>query len=157
MKDSDIIITSDVDAFPMTNEMIAPIIRFPTRSIWLYRYGITAFSGTTFMMAFIGAKVEVWRYILQYDYNPEIHSDIGQGLHDWVKKYAYYFMKGTVNTNAVTENNTVTTITKSTNNSYTWEIDQLLISRAILASGLCSLPFNNSLWQKVNLENKTHK
>ena len=141
----------------MSDEMIAPIVRLPERSIWLYRYGITHATGNTFMMAFIAAKAHVWKDILKYDYNPQIHSDVGQGLHDWIKKYAHYFTTGTTSHHNITENNTITAITKSRNNTYTWEVDQLIISRAILSSGLCSLPSNNSLWTKVSLDNQVKK
>ena len=139
----------------MTDEMIAPIVRLPKRSIWLYRHGITRVTGNTFMMAFIAAKSYIWKDILKYDYDPQIHSDIGQGLHNWIKKYAHYFTKET--TQNITEDNTITAITKSSNNTYTWEVDQLIISRAILSSGLCSLSADNSLWTKVSLEDQAQK
>lgn len=141
----------------MTNEMIAPIVRLADRSIWLYRYGLTYASGATFMMAFIGAKAHVWRDILKYDYNTKIHSDIGQGLPQWIEKYAHIFTKGSSAANDITANNTITSITKSSNNTYTWEVDQLIISRAILESGLCTLPASNTLWAAVNLENHKKK
>ena len=157
MQDNDIIVTSDVDAFPMTNEMIAPLVRLKERSVWLYRYGLSYASGATFMMAFIGAKAHIWRRILKYDYDPDIHSDIGQGLPQWIEKYAQMFTKENSNTNNITSINTITAITKSTNNTYTWEVDQLIISRAILESGLCTLPVNNSLWDTVNLRSHEKK
>ena len=141
----------------MTNEMIAPLVRLKERSVWLYRYGLSYASGATFMMAFIGAKAHVWRSILKYDYDPDIHSDIGQGLPQWIEKYAQIFTKGNSNTNNITSTNTITAITKSTNDTYTWEVDQLIISRAILESGLCTLPVNNSLWNAVNLRSHEKK
>ena len=125
----------------MTKQIIAPIVLLPERSIWLYRYGFTLASGSTFMMPFIGAKSHVWRNILKYDYDPTIHSDIGQGLNDWIKKYADYFTSGET----------------TWQNSYTWEVDQHITSRAILASGLCSLPADNGLWTALSLENQTPK
>ena len=157
MQDNDIIVTSDVDAFPMTNEMIAPLVRLKERSVWLYRYGLSYASGATFMMAFIGAKAHIWRDILKYDYNPNIHSDIGQGLPQWITKYAQIFTKENSDTRNITSINTITAITKSSNNTYTWEVDQLIISRAILESGLCTLPVNNSLWDAVNLRSHEKK
>ena len=95
--------------------------------------------------------------ILKYDYNPEIHSDIGQGLPQWIEKYAHIFTEGNSDANNITEYNTITAITKSSNNTYTWEVDQLIISRAILESGLCTLPANNTLWAAVNLDNHEKK
>ena len=36
--------------------------------------------------------------------------------------------------------------------SYTWDIDQHILSHAILSSGLCSLPGDNKLWKELNIE-----
>ena len=66
VKDDDVIETADVDAFPMTKQIISPIVLLPERSIWLYRYGFTLSSGATFMMPFIGCRVDVWKKILRY-------------------------------------------------------------------------------------------
>ena len=38
------------------------------------------------------------------------------------------------------------------NEGYTWDIDQHIVSRAILKSGYCTIPANNTLWKEVNLE-----
>ena len=127
----------------MTKELIAPIILLPVASIWLYRYGFTLGTGSTFMMPFIGSKSRVWRDILQYDYDPKIHSDIGQGLNDWIKKYADYFTNNMTNIHE--------------NNKYTWEVDQHITSRAIMKSGLCSLPSDNPLWSWLSLEDQNPK
>ena len=35
---------------------------------------------------------------------------------------------------------------------YTWEVDQKISSRAIMKSGLCSLPPENKLWKEINIE-----
>ena len=80
-------VTADVDAFPMTKQIIGPLVVKSGCSIWLYRYGLTLGAGNTFMMPFIGAKSHVWRKILEYDYMPESHSDIGQGIPKWIEKY----------------------------------------------------------------------
>ena len=127
----------------MTRELIAPIVLLPERSIWLYRYGFTLASGSTFMMPFIGSKVRVWKDILRYDYDPNIHSDIGQGLSEWIKKYADYFTNGETNMHE--------------SNEYTWEADQHITSRAIMKSGLCSLPSENKLWSSLSLEDQQPK
>ena len=132
------IVTSDVDAFPMTKQIVAPIAGLRDRSVWLYRYRFTQDSGGTFKMAFIGAKSRIWKKMLEYDYDPKIHSDIGQGLDKWIEKYAARF-------NASDAAN----LHKS--NNYTWEFDQHITSRAILASGLCSLPADNKLWNTLSL------
>ena len=56
IRDDDIIVTADVDAFVMTNETYKPLL-LPGRQIWLYRYDFTVKTGATFMMPFIGIKV----------------------------------------------------------------------------------------------------
>ena len=115
----------------MTKQLLAPLVLKPNCSIWLYRYGFTLASGNTFMMPFLGAKSTVWRQILEYDYDPRKHSDIGQGIRAWIDKFGLVMNLGT---------------------NYTWEVDQHISSRAILQSGLCSLPPENGLWKEVKLE-----
>ena len=46
-------VTADVDAFPMTKQIIGPLVVKSGCSIWLYRYGLTLGAGNTFMMPFI--------------------------------------------------------------------------------------------------------
>jgi len=125
-----IVVTADVDAFPMTKQIIGPLVVKSHCSIWLYRYGLTQGAGNTFMMPFIGARSHVWRKILEYDYDPSF-SDIGQGIPAWVEKYKPLLNFGP---------------------DYTWEVDQKISSRAIMKSGLCSLSPDNKLWYEINLE-----
>lgn len=125
------VVTADVDAFPMTKQIIGPLVVKSGCSIWLYRYGLTLGAGNTFMMPFIGGKSHVWRKILEYDYMPESHSDIGQGIPKWIEKYKPLLNFGP---------------------DYTWEVDQKISSRAIMKSGLCSLPPENKLWKEINIE-----
>lgn len=40
------------------------------------------------------------------------------------------------------------------NSSYTWDIDQHIVSYGILKSGLCSLPKDNKLWEALHLKPK---
>ena len=56
IRDDDIIVTADVDAFVMTSDIYKPLL-LPGRQIWLYRYAFTLGTGATFMMPFIGIKV----------------------------------------------------------------------------------------------------
>ena len=132
IEENDIVVTADVDAFIMTKQIVAPLVLLSDRSIWLYRYSFTLGTGSTFMMPFIGAKAHVWRSMLKYkSYDPQIHSDIGQGIKAWIDQYGRYMEFG---------------------EDYTWEVDQHITSRAILESGLCSLPEDNKLWSDLNLK-----
>ena len=36
--------------------------------------------------------------------------------------------------------------------TYTWDVDQHIVSHGILRSGYCSLPSSNKLWNELNLE-----
>ena len=56
IRDDDILVTADVDAFVMTPDTYKPLL-LPGRQIWLYRYAFTLGTGSTFMMPFIGIRV----------------------------------------------------------------------------------------------------
>ena len=62
IRDDDIIVTADVDAFVMTKDIYKPLL-LPGRQIWIYRYAFTMGTGATFMMPFIGIKVMDCPYI----------------------------------------------------------------------------------------------
>ena len=62
IRDDDIIVTADVDAFVMTKDIYKPLL-LPGRQIWIYRYAFTMGTGATFMMPFIGIKVRDRPYI----------------------------------------------------------------------------------------------
>ena len=47
-----------------------------------------------------------------------------------------------------------TLIVNHTHFSYTWDIDQHIVSHSILKSGVCSIPKDNKLWAEVKLEPK---
>ena len=134
IEDEDIIVTADVDAFVMTSDIYKPLL-LPGRKIWLYRYGFTLGSGATFMMPFIGIKASVWRQILDYDNSLDLPQKglLGNGLPALVEKYGAKM---------------------NFSQSYTWDIDQHVLSHAILNSGLCSLPGDNKLWQELGITPK---
>lgn len=134
VREDDIIVTADVDAFIMTKEIYHPLL-LPGRQIWLYRYGFTLASGSTFMMPFIGIKASVWRKLLNYDDSMDApqRGFLGQGLSKMVADYGKKM---------------------NFSDNYTWDIDQHILSHSILSSGLCSLPKDNKLWAELNLEPK---
>ena len=131
VKESDIIVTADVDAFVMTKDIYKPLLL--DRKIWLYRYGFTLGSGSTFMMPFIGIKASVWKDILEYDVSMDRPDKglLGNGLPAMIQNYGKKM---------------------NFNDDYTWDIDQHVLSYAILNSGLCSLPTANNLWSELNLK-----
>jgi len=132
IRDDDIIVTADVDAFVMTKDIYKPLL-LPGRQIWIYRYAFTMGTGATFMMPFIGIKASVWKNILQYDLSMDQPDKglLGNGLPKMIEDYGTKM---------------------SFSESYTWDIDQHILSHAILSSGLCSLPGDNKLWKELNIE-----
>ena len=124
--------TADVDAFIMTPDIFKPLL-LPNRKIWLYRYAFTLGSGSTFMMPFIGAKAHVWKEMIEYDAsNDDINKGIlGNGLPQMIEKYSKKM---------------------NFSDTYTWDVDQHIVSHGILRSGYCSLPSSNKLWNELNLE-----
>lgn len=118
--------TADADAFIMTSEITSPLTRRGNATkIWIYRYELSLGSGYTFMMPFLAARAKTWKQIL-------IPVDEARPTPEWL----------------------VDTSKKAMNfsDSYTWDIDQHIVSRAILASGFCSLPRDNKLWKEVKLK-----
>ena len=130
VQDSDIIVTADVDAFVMTKDIYKPLLL--DRKIWLYRYAFTLGSGSTFMMPFIGITARTWKDILEYDVSMDQPAKglLGNGLPAMIENYGQKM---------------------NFSDDYTWDIDQHVLSYAILSSGLCSLPTANKLWKELNL------
>ena len=124
-------VTADVDAFPMSSQIIEPIFSPIHMSIWLYQYSHTAKTAETFAMSFIAAKSHIWRKLLNYEVKDL--SDIGKGLNNWIETQNTYFAN------------------RKDLNKNRWWVDQTIISRAILANGLCSLPAENKLWNAISL------
>ena len=130
VRDNDIIVTADVDAFVMTPDIYKPLL-LSGRQIWLYRYAFTIGSGATFMMPFIGIRANVWKDILDYNAQDDLPEKglLGYGLPNMVTEYGKKM---------------------NFSDSYTWDIDQHILSHAILNSGICSLPRDNGLWKELN-------
>jgi hypothetical protein len=84
------------------------------------------------MMAFIGIKASLWRKMFQnYDVS-EDHPErglVGKGLPKMVEYY-----------------------NKKLNFDSSWYVDQYIFSHEILCTGLCSLPKNHVLWEKLKID-----
>ena len=84
-------------------------------------------------MNFIGIKKSVWKTLFDYDSskdNPE-NGLVGTGIPEMIKTYEKKL------------------VTFSSNTS--WDIDQDIFTHEILSSGLCSLPENHKLWEKLHI------
>ena len=134
IKPNDTIVTADVDAFIMTPDIYKPLL-LPNRKIWLYRYAFTLGSGSTFMMPFIGAKAHVWKEMLNYDPSLDFPEEgiLGNNLPKMIDTYSKKM---------------------NFSDTYTWDVDQHIVSYGILNSGYCTLPTQNKLWKELKLEPK---
>ena len=68
IKDEDIIVTADVDAFPMTKDIFKPLLL--DRKIWLYRYAFTLGSGKYI------TKCKRKRILIEGDFRIDVYDAI---------------------------------------------------------------------------------
>jgi len=129
VRDRDVIVTADVDAFIIDGKIARPILKLgkdSRKQFWIYRYELSAQTGYTFMMPFIGGRASAWRRVLGPG-DPQ--GDVEPLRKRFAEKLSF-------------------------NPDYTWTTDQMIVTRAILESGLCSLPASNKLWKELGLEPK---
>ena len=62
--DEDVILTADVDAFPMKKALMYPIWNFPFFKVWIYQYKHSLNFDATFPMSFIAMRSKTWKSIL---------------------------------------------------------------------------------------------
>ena len=84
-------------------------------------------------MSFIGIKKSVWKTLFIYDSSEDNTENglLGTGIPKMIQTYEKRLVKF------------------SSNN--TWNIDQDIFTYSILNAGLCSLPKNHLLWEKLNI------
>ena len=61
----DLVMTSDVDAFVMTSDIMRPILLLD-KKIWIYRYQLSRDTQSTFMMCFIAASKFTWKELIKF-------------------------------------------------------------------------------------------
>ena len=121
IRDEDIVITADVDAFIMTPDILLPLTNASSVSVWVWRYELSYASSYTFMMPFIGARSKTWQEIIWYN----------GSLADTVHHY-----KNLLNISQEAD---------------FWDTDQDIVSYAIITKRKCSLQKSNNVWAKLNL------
>ena len=87
----------------------------------------------TFMMPFIGIRASVWRNMFKnYDLSQDQPEKglLGNGLPKMIEFYREKLQKY----------------------DSSWYIDQDIFSHEILSTGLCSLPKDNALWEKLKID-----
>ena len=119
IRDEDIVITADVDAFIMTPSILKPLKK--KVKVWIWRYELSYANSFTFMMPFIGARSNTWREMIHYNGS--------------LKGMVDHYMK-LINISSI-EN---------------WDIDQDIVTYAILTNKMCSLQKSNKVWGKLNLK-----
>ena len=124
IRDNDVIITADVDAFPMTADILLPLKKQRSVSAWVWRYELSYTNGYTFMMPFIGARSKTWQEIIWY--NGSLAATV-----------SHY--KSLLNMSQEAE---------------FWDTDQDIVTYSLVANKVCSLQKSNALWQKLNLPPK---
>ena len=93
--------------------------------VWVWRYELSYNTGYTFMMPFIGARAKTWASLLKHSTNS---SDLAA------------------------TNRRLLGLPDSPADS--WDLDQRILTRAILDAGHCSLPASHALWKELKLDPK---
>ena len=117
----------------MNSDIYQPIKLLPERKIWIFRYANTIITSATFQMPFIAIKKSVWNTLFDYDSSKDSPETgvIGNGIPKMIETYEKKLIKFSSNTS--------------------WDIDQDIFTHEILSSGLCTLPKNHILWDKLHI------
>lgn len=122
VSEDDLIVTSDVDTFVMRPDIFDELLEPENRGkISILQYDHTLETGGTFNMMFISMQFGLWKELLDQP-TPE-------GVID---RHRLSLGLGDYSGN-------------------TWDWDQMLLSRMILESGLCTVPKGNRIWDHVRL------
>ncbi|TRY81090.1 hypothetical protein TCAL_13644, partial [Tigriopus californicus] len=117
IEDDDLVVTGDVDIFPMVPNILEELRR--DYNIWLFQYALSETKHETFSMSFIAMTKALWKQLLPAS-TPE----------DTIQHFLPSIL----------------------DKKMTWNYDQLIVSKVILQSGLCSLDPQNRLWKRLRLE-----
>lgn len=119
----DIVILTDVDAFPRSNDVLKPLKIKPDAKAWIWQYTYSVHSGYTFPMAMIAlCKLDLKNILGQY------------GPSNALLQSMHY--------NKLEERKYTEDI---------WGIDQRIITNALLKNKICSIT-NPRVWTRVKLE-----
>jgi FkbM family methyltransferase len=123
IQQQDIIILTDVDAFPTSNDVFNPLTSYPSAKAWIWQYTYSAKTGYTFPMAIIALRKLEFKNILgQY---------------------------GT--SNALLQSMDYNNLEEHKYKENIWGIDQRVITNALLKNKICSIT-NPKVWTRVKLE-----
>ena len=57
---------ADVDTFPMRKSLLAPIIQYPKKKVWIYQYDRTIQLEYTFAMSFTAMRSQTWNETMHF-------------------------------------------------------------------------------------------
>ena len=103
---------ADVDAFPMKKSLLRPIKRYPNKKVWIFQYDRSITHNWTFAMTFTALRSKIWKEIMCFSKSTAEIFDI------------------------------FGTKLRLDQRPNKWGFDQLIMTRAIVESKLCSLPSN---------------
>ena len=127
IKNEDIIVMIDVDAFPISKEVLSPIVRFPSKKAWVWQHIYSEQSGATFPMSIIALRSKDWALVLD---KCDIFRD-AKCFKSLLKR----------------------SLPEGYNKITIWGADQNIITRQLLFHNICSVN-NRKVWDKVGLSYK---
>ncbi len=132
----DFIVIGDVDAFIVRGDIFSnlpvngsdPDNNKNKHQVWLYQYEDAFRHESPFSMSFVAMRARTWQQVMRAAGGP---ADSAESL---------------VSASACQLN---------LHFRSQWDYDQLILSRAVLKSGLCSVPKSNRLWEQVRVDPDT--
>ena len=125
INDDNIVIMSDVDAFPLSKQVLDPLLEFSSKRVWIWQHIYSEQWGFTFPMSFIALRARDWKktFVCKFPFDSSC-------LKHW---------------------NTRSSLPTPTSSTYGWGMDQRIITRVLLEKKLCSVE-NQMPWQRVGLQ-----
>ena len=81
--DEDIIVTSDVDSFPSSDVVLAPL-QNRTYQSWIWQWSHSEYHGLTFPLSFIGLRSSLWKFVVDDLWNGVARDDTNTvGRREW--------------------------------------------------------------------------
>ena len=130
VKDEDIVITIDVNAFVVTSKAINPIFENPHKLVWVFQYeesaSVSTGIGETFNQNFIAAYADVWKEIVSPEW-----SESGVLDQSWIDRQVQEIGLG---------------------EGSMWYYDQWITTHGILRNQFCTVPPESGLWNLPGLK-----
>ena len=128
VKPSDFVAVADVDAFVVRGDIFDNLRteEAKKKKVWLYQYENALRHEGTFAMSFVAMRAKTWRQVLGKSAGASAEALVGEHA----CQLNLHFRSQ-------------------------WDYDQLILSRAVLKSGLCRAPRKSRLWDAVRVDPDT--